>query len=89
MPSCLQGRVACGLSLPRVALAPVVGGENDDEDEEARRKLRTALAFFVGMEGGGMPRDVFRVVLDLLMPPWDPLRWKEPNRGVGGQPRSE
>ena len=89
VPSYLQGRMACGLPLPRVALAPVVGGENDDEDEEARRKLRTALAFLVGMEGGGMPRDVFRVVLDPLMPPWDPLRRKEPIQEGGGQPRSE
>jgi len=44
------------------------------------------LAFLVGMEGGpkggGMPRDVFRVVLDMLMPTWDPLR-----RGVAGDGR--
>ena len=36
------------------------------------------MAFLLGVEGGlkneGMPRDVFRVVLDFLMPPWDPLR---------------
>jgi hypothetical protein len=33
----------------------------------------------VGPEGKGMPRDVFRTVLDLLMSAWDPLR-----RGVAG-----
>ena len=36
------------------------------------------LAFLLGIDGGpentGMPRDVFRVVLDLVMPSWDPLR---------------
>lgn len=34
------------------------------------------LAWLVAMEGGGMPRDVFRVVLELVMPWWDPLRRK-------------
>jgi len=72
--SYLQGRVARGQPLPSVALAPVTDGENKDE-------LRTTLAFLVGMEGGGMPRDVFRVVLDLLMPFWDPLRRKAPGGG--------
>lgn len=64
--------------MPRVYL---MMDDNHDEDEEGR-KLRTVLAFFVGMGGGpkdeGMPRDVFRVVLDFLMPSWDPLR-----RGAG------
>ena len=69
-------------------------GNNDknnaeDEDEESR-KLRTLLAFLIGMQGGpegeGMPRDVFRVAMDLLMPSWDAFR-----RGVvgdGGKVRS-
>ncbi len=58
--------------------------QNDDEGEEREegRKLRTTLTFLLGLGGGpqgeGMPRDVFRVVLNMLMPPWDPLR-----RGVG------
>jgi hypothetical protein len=69
-PSFLQGRVACGLPLPHVALASMAtDGENGNvEGEEARRELRTTLTFLVGMEGGAMPRDVLRVVLDLLMP---------------------
>ena len=69
--------------MPRVALAPLTEeNQNDDEKEkESRRKLRTALAFLCGVERAGMPRDVFRVVLDLVMPAWDPLR----RRGGGGQ----
>ena len=73
-PSYLRGRVVCGQPLPSVALAPVADGENNEE-------LCTMLAFLVGMEGGGMPRDVFRVVLDLVMPFWDPLRRKAPSGG--------
>jgi len=44
------------------------------------RKLRTLMWFLLGVEGEpegvGMPRDVFPVVLDLLMPLWNPLRRK-------------
>ena len=70
--------MARGLPLPVVVLSPVMDGPNDDE-------LRTMLAWLVGMEGGGgMSRDVFRVVLELLMPWWHPLRRKVPKGG--GQP---
>jgi len=66
-PSYLQGRVARGQPLRGVAL-----------QDEGGRKLRRMVAFLFGMvdgpEGEGMPRDVFRVVLGLLMPAWDPLR---------------
>jgi hypothetical protein len=66
----------CGFSMP-VALSPVMDGPNDDE-------LRTKLAWLVGVEGGGgMLRDVFRVVLDLLMPWWHSLR-----RKAQGPPRT-
>ena len=72
-PAYLQNRVPQDLPLPRVMLAPAA----DDEEE---RKFRTMVAFLLGMGGGpkgeGMPRDVFPVVLDLLMPSWDPLRRK-------------
>jgi hypothetical protein len=58
-------------------MAPVADGQNNEHEEEDR-KLRTTLAFLFGKEGGakgeGMPRDVFRVVMDMLMPSWDPLR---------------
>jgi len=64
------------LALPVVALAAVMDGPNNDE-------LRTMLAWLVGVEGGGMPRDVFRVVVELLMPFWDPLR-----RKAQGSPRT-
>jgi len=80
VPSCLQARVTQGEPLPRLALMPVASGQIDgeDEDEGEARKFRTMLTFLLGMGGGpkgdGMPRDVFRVVLDLLMPAWDPLR---------------
>jgi len=87
-PSYLQARVAQGQPLPGVALQPVRSGQVDgeDEDEVEARKFRTMLDFLLGMGGGpegdGMPRDVFRVVVDLLMPAWDPLR----NRGGAGPP---
>lgn len=77
-PSCLQARVARGQPLPHVVLQPMTGGQTDGEDEEEDRKFLTMLAFLLGTGGGpegeGMPRDVFRVMLDLLMPSWDPLR---------------
>jgi hypothetical protein len=66
--------------LPHVALAPLTGGQDGEEG----RKLQITLAFLLGVEGGpegeGMPRDIFRVVLDMLMPRWDPLR-----RGLAGK----
>jgi hypothetical protein len=40
------------------------------------RKLRATLAFMCGLWREGMPRDVFRIVMDLLMPSLDPLRRK-------------
>ena len=76
-PSYLRGRVVRGQPLPEVSLAPPTA-DLTDQDEEGDRKLRTMLAFIVGMEGGfegqSMPPDVFRVVLHMLMPSWDPLR---------------
>jgi hypothetical protein len=55
---------------------PVAGGLNDEN--EGYCKLQSMVAFLVGVKGGpkgeGMPRDVFRIVMDLLMPSWDPLR---------------
>jgi len=71
-PSCLQVRVEGGQPLPCVTLTPV---GNDEEGRKFRTMLYVLLGIGVGgPEGGGMPRDVFRVVLDLLMPTWDPLR---------------
>jgi hypothetical protein len=70
-PSYLQGRVAQAQPLPHVALVPEAGGHGDENEEGC--KLRTMLAFLFtiggGPEGHGMPHDVFRIVLDLLMPP--------------------
>jgi len=55
---------------------PMTDCHNDDE--RGACKLRTTVALFLEMEGGpegeGMPRDVSRLVLDMLMPVWDPLR---------------
>jgi len=63
--------------MARVTMASVTGGQNNEHEEEDR-DLRTTLAFLFGMEGGpkgeGMPRDVFRDVMDMFMPSWDPLR---------------
>jgi hypothetical protein len=48
------------------------------KDDEKHRKHRDLVAFLLGVGGGskgeGMPRDVFLLVLDFLMPSWDPLR---------------
>ena len=74
LPSYLQGRAADGQALSQVALASLMGGNNEDDEH----KLRTTLVFVCGMsgepKGEGMPQDVFRVVMDFLMPSWDPLR---------------
>jgi hypothetical protein len=59
--------------------------DDEDEDEEECRKLRIILAFMCGVGREAMPRDVFWVVLDLLMPFWDPLRRKAPGLAGGGQ----
>lgn len=99
-PSYLRERVLRGKPSPRVTLAPVLIGYNDEkrhnklgimlihlfgqwagprEDDEKRRKFHSLVAFLFGMGGGskgeGMPRDVFLLVLDFLMPSWDPL-WR-------------
>jgi hypothetical protein len=76
-----------GEPLPRVALMPLTDGqiEGEKEDEEEReksRKLRTTLAFMCGLGREGMPQDVFRFVMDLLMPSWDPLRRKNAATGL-------
>ena len=83
-PSCLQARVARGQPLPHVPMPLTDGqteGEEEEEEGEEIRKVRTTLAFMCGLGREGMPRDVFRVVMDLLMPSWDPLRRK--NAGTG------
>ena len=63
-----------GQPLPRVAMVPLTGGQ----DEEECRMLRNLVAFLLEKSGGpkdeGMPRDMFRVVLGSLMPSWGPLR---------------
>lgn len=57
-PSFVQDRVARGLPLPHAAMSPVMtdGQSNDEDEEEAMLKLRTALAFLVGVERGSVPR---------------------------------
>ena len=75
----VQSRVTQGQPLPQVTLMRVTGA--DKRTKERRRKRRGLVGFFLGMEGGrkgeGMPRDVFLVVLEFLMPSWDPLRRKD------------
>jgi len=83
-PSYLQCRMARGEPLPRVAMVPLMDEQAEDEEKEGEegRKLRTALAFMCGVGREGMPRDVFWVVMDLLMPSWDPLRRKNVGTGL-------
>lgn len=77
VPSYLQHRVIKGQPLSHVSIMPDVLDHNDEDDEEGR-KFRNLLAFLVGKGGGPdgkvLPAGVFRMVLDLLMPPWDPQR---------------
>jgi len=85
-PSCLQARVARGQPFPRVTLMPLPGGQNEGEDEEEGegeegRKLRITLAFMCEVGHEATPRDVFLVMMDLLMPSWDPLRRKRAGAG--------
>lgn len=43
--------------------------------------MRKLVAFVLGIKGGpgnaGMPMDMFRLVLDMLMPSWGPLRGRD------------
>lgn len=75
-PSYLQSRETQGQPLPQVAQTPVGGGTNIRKKNELN--LRTMLAFVCGIKGGpedeGMPRKGFLVMLDFLMPTWDPMR---------------
>ena len=68
--------------LRRVVLTPMLA--SFVEEGEEGRKLHSFNAFLFGLggpKGEGMPRDVFRVLMDLLMPLWDPLQRK--NAGTG------
>jgi len=59
---------------------PAFGSPDDgaSEEWEDHQHLRGWVGFLLGMEGGpngqGMPRELFLMVMDLLMPSWDPLR---------------
>ena len=75
-PSYLRSRVLHDVPLPRVELMPA-GSDGIEETD------RSMLASLLGMGGAGMPRDVFRVVLDLLMPTWDPLRREKTGAAAG------
>ncbi len=75
-------RAACLLRIRRlvmkdrgVTLTEEEGGGGRSVEEEEWRKM---AAFVVGV-GGGCPKDVFTVVMDLLLPVWAPLR-----KGLGG-----
>ena len=58
-PSFLQGRVASGLPLPGVTLAPMAEDQGDDDDVEDC-KLRSMLIFLVRVDGGSLPSGRFR-----------------------------
>ncbi len=95
IPPCLEGRVARGKPLPRVELCRLMlqltlTGAISVEAEQCR-KLRNMMPFILGLKGGpegeGMPRDVFRgVLMDFLIPVWDPLRRK---CGDAGRPQQQ
>jgi hypothetical protein len=74
--SCLKQCVACGQPLPHVEVAAVTGANKNTK--EKRRQFSNIMAFLVGMgmgpKGAGIQRGVFRVVLNYVMPIWDPLR---------------
>ena len=78
--------------------APAAGGVGPGGDERSEKRRRGQegtsrtphRADFPSGDGGrGMPRDVFWVVLDLLMPFWDPLRCKGPRPAERGQSETE
>lgn len=75
-PSYMQNRVARCLFLPHVTMARLMDAQNDEQ--EGGRKVHSLMVYLLAMGGGpkgeGMPRDVFLLVLDFLMPSWDPLR---------------
>jgi hypothetical protein len=63
------------------AMAPRDGGgittDDDSEVEEQQRRLHTAVAFVVGIDGPKgktLPAGLFVGIMDFLMPFWDPLR---------------
>jgi hypothetical protein len=77
--ACIEVQPYLKCRVTRVTPTPVTDGSSEGD-----RKLSSIVAFLLGMGGGpegeGMPRDVFRVVLTMLMPTWDPLR-----RGIVGE----
>lgn len=76
-PFFVQDREARGQPLPEVAIST------------RSKKLRIRLSFLVGIDGK-MPPEVFRLVMDFLMPWWDPLRRNVPGlEGGTGQPRKD
>ena len=63
------------MSHARVALAPLAAGQNDDKEiGNFRARLKVLLEMVTGPDGTVLPRDLFRTVLDFVMPMWDPLR---------------
>lgn len=57
------------------------------------RKLRILIGFLLGveggLEGGGMPADVFPVMMGFLMPEWDQLRRENLATGEQGEEDEE
>ena len=74
--------------MPRVALAPLAAGQNDDEETgKVRARLEVLLGMVTtGHDGKLFPGDLFRAVLDFVMPTWDPLRRAG---GAGGQQQQQ
>lgn len=84
-PTFLQSRVEQGMAWPCVEMATTMvardgGGVTTDDDsdvEKQQRRLRTAVAFVVGIDGPkgkSLPGGLFVGIMDFLLPFWDPLR---------------
>jgi len=71
VPSFLQRRFRQGQPLPSVALAPVPVA--DGEEGRKFRYLSTMMKMLLNMERANMPPELFRKVIDLVNPSWDPV----------------
>jgi len=53
---------------------PAAGQNDDKEIGKYRARLKVLLEMVTRPDGTVLPRDLFRTVLDFVMPMWDPLR---------------
>lgn len=70
-PAFLKGRVEAGRALPAVSVGEAAA-------EEGKAEAAAVLRLVVGLEGPGLPSNVFMELLDMMVPKWDPARKGEP-----------